>query len=237
MPHAVPPIHAVLFDFARTLFRLIDPVEMIRDIATEHGHPEIAADAEELARVLGDAHLHPEVVRLWELGDLSEAGHLAYRTGWIARVAKLGPILDPLAAAMANPARWPPYADTAEVLAGIAERGIPIAVVSNIGWDIRAAFARHGLDRHVDVWTLSYEVGAMKPSPAIFKHALRELGVAGRNALMVGDTPGADGGATAVGCRVLLLPGAEGVVSWLAPSEEVRGLGAVLHLLDAANRR
>ncbi|KYF66577.1 hypothetical protein [Sorangium cellulosum] len=70
---------------------------------------------------------------------------------------------------MANPARWPPCADTAEVLAGIAERGIPIAVVSDIG--------------------------------------------------------------------VLLLPGAEDVVSWLAPSEEVRGLGAVLHLLDAANRR
>lgn len=237
MPNAVPPIRAVLFDFARTLFRFADPAQTIRDVATAQGRPDIAADAEALAGLLNDAHLHPEVIALWELGDLSEAGHLAYRTGWIARVAELNPILDPLAVAMAHPERWPAYADTAAVIAGVAERGVPIAVVSNIGWDIRQVFALHGLDRHVAAWTLSYEVGAVKPDPAIFKHALAALGVPARNALMVGDTPAADGGATAVGCRVLLLPGAEGTASWLAPTDEVRGLDAVLHLLDGANGR
>lgn len=238
MPHPVPPISAVLFDFARTLFHLTDPAKIIRDIAIQRGHSRIAADAEELALLLGKAHLHPEVLALWELADLSEAAHLAYRTGWIARIAELSPILEPLATAMADPAHWSAYADTAEVLAGVAERGVPIAVVSNIGWDIRAAFARDGLDRYVNVWTLSYEVGAIKPSPDIFKHALGKLGIPGRNALMVGDTPGADGSATAVGCRVLLLSGAEeATTSWLAPSDDVRGLEAVLHLLDAANGR
>jgi len=237
MSHDVLPIRAVLFDFARTLFRFNDPAQLIRAIATQEGRLDIAADAEALAGLLNDAHLHPEVLELWKHGDLTEAGHLAYRTGWVARVAELSPILEPLAAAMIDPAGWPPYADTAAVLAGVAERGVPIAVVSNIGWDIRAVFALHGIDRHVDVWTLSYEVGAVKPDPAIFKHALEKLGVPGRNALMVGDTPAADGGATAVGCRVFLLPGAESAASWLAPSDEVRGLGAVLHLLDAANRR
>jgi hypothetical protein len=75
--HAVPPISAVLFDFARTLFRFDDPVQVIRDIATGHGRPDIAADAVDLAGLLNEAHLHPEVIALWEQGDLSEAGHLA----------------------------------------------------------------------------------------------------------------------------------------------------------------
>lgn len=238
MPHTVPPIRAVLFDFARTLFRFAEPAQLIRDVAIQQGRTDVAADAEALARLLNEAHLHPEVIALWERGDISEVAHLAYRTGWIARVAELKSILDPLAAAMADPTRWPVYADTAEVLAGVAERGVPIAVVSNIGWDIRAAFALHGLDRYIDVWALSYEVGAVKPNPAIFKFALERLGVAGRDALMVGDTPAADGAATVVGCRVFLLPGNEAATtSWLAPSEQVRGLSAVLHLLDAANKR
>jgi len=52
---------------------------------------------------------------------------------------------------------------------------------------------------------LSFEVGAVKPSPAIFETALTRLGVAAEDAVMVGDSEEADGGARALGCGFLLV--------------------------------
>jgi FMN phosphatase YigB (HAD superfamily) len=52
---------------------------------------------------------------------------------------------------------------------------------------------------------LSFEVGAVKPSPEIFQTALARLGVAAEDALMVGDSEEADGGAVAVGCQFALV--------------------------------
>jgi haloacid dehalogenase superfamily, subfamily IA, variant 3 with third motif having DD or ED/haloacid dehalogenase superfamily, subfamily IA, variant 1 with third motif having Dx(3-4)D or Dx(3-4)E len=69
---------------------------------------------------------------------------------------------------------------------------------------------------------LSYEVGAIKPEPAIFRHACAELGVQPTRALMVGDTT-ADAGAAQVGCSTLVLPA--------TPPGEPHGLAAILGLL------
>ena len=52
---------------------------------------------------------------------------------------------------------------------------------------------------------LSFEVGAVKPDPAIFETALTRLGVAARQAVMVGDSEEADGGARALGCGFVLV--------------------------------
>jgi FMN phosphatase YigB (HAD superfamily) len=52
---------------------------------------------------------------------------------------------------------------------------------------------------------LSFEVGAVKPNPGIFQTALVRLGVEAADALMVGDSEEADGGAEAVGCRFALV--------------------------------
>ncbi|HEY0529988.1 MAG TPA: HAD-IA family hydrolase, partial [Actinoplanes sp.] len=83
-----------------------------------------------------------------------------------------------------------------------------VAVVSNIGFDIRPHFAAWGLDSLVDAYVLSYEVGRTKPDPAIFLRACGMLGVDPERALMVGDTP-ADAGAVQAGCAALVLPAAE----------------------------
>ncbi|MDP9168212.1 MAG: HAD-IA family hydrolase, partial [Actinomycetota bacterium] len=104
-----------------------------------------------------------------------------------------------------DPARWTPYPDTAAVLAGLHRRGIRVAVVSNIAFDVRPAFARIGVAGDVDEFVLSFEVGAVKPGPQIFETALARLGVAAADALMVGDSEEADGGAVAVGCRFALV--------------------------------
>ena len=52
---------------------------------------------------------------------------------------------------------------------------------------------------------LSFEVGAVKPDPAIFETALDRLGVAAADAVMVGDSDEADGGARALGCGFTLV--------------------------------
>jgi FMN phosphatase YigB (HAD superfamily) len=89
--------------------------------------------------------------------------------------------------------------------------------------DLRPIFAAHGLDRLVDAFTHSYEVGAEKPAPAIFLAAARSLGVAPEETLMVGDHP-VDAEAERVGMRVLMLPEEF--------DREMRGLDRVLALIE-----
>ncbi|WP_345702019.1 HAD-IA family hydrolase [Kitasatospora terrestris] len=99
-----------------------------------------------------------------------------------------------------DPDAWQPYADAGPVLRELRRRGIPVAVVSNIGWDLRPIFRRHGLDEFVDVYLLSFEFGAQKPEPTIFQEACDRLGLAPADVLMVGDDVPADGAAAALGC-------------------------------------
>jgi putative hydrolase of the HAD superfamily len=103
---------------------------------------------------------------------------------------------------------------------------VPVAVVSNIGWDLRPVFRVHGVADDIDAFVLSYEHEVQKPDPGLFQVALDALGVAGdaaRETLMVGDNPGMDGGAAALGCQVLLVDP--------LPVEERPG--ALLPVLDA----
>ncbi|MFI9409086.1 HAD family hydrolase [Nocardia gamkensis] len=100
---------------------------------------------------------------------------------------------------------WTPYPDSRAVLDLLAAQGVPVAVVSNIPFDIRPSFAARGWDRLVAAFTLSFEVGAMKPDPGIFGSALRDLGVPAEAALMIGDSAEADGGAEALGSRFALV--------------------------------
>ena len=51
------------------------------------------------------------------------------------------------------------------VLAGLHRQGIKTAVVSNIAFDVRPAFASIGVADDVDEFVLSFEVGAVKPQP------------------------------------------------------------------------
>ena len=111
-----------------------------------------------------------------------------------------------------DPSSWTPYPDTVEVLAKLASQGVRTAVVSNIAFDLRPAFAAIGADRYITEFVLSFEVGAVKPDPQIFTTALQRLGVDAADAVMVGDSDEADGGARAVGCGFILvdpLPTAE----------------------------
>lgn len=143
----------------------------------------------------------PELEGLWARRDLEAADHRAAYEG----LAVAAGLPDPgLARVLYDrhmlPEAWHAFADTVSTLRELRRRGVPVAVVSNIGWDPRPVFARYGARELVDVFVLSYEHGVQKPDPALFRVALDALGVAGEQALMVGDNVPADGGARVLGC-------------------------------------
>lgn len=82
----------------------------------------------------------------------------------------------------------------------LRDRTIPVAVLSNIAWDLRPVFAHHKLDHLVAAYVLSYEAGVKKPDSRIFEMTCDLLGHPPADVLMVGDDLSADGAATAIGC-------------------------------------
>lgn len=225
---------AVLFDFSGTLFRIESTASWLRAVLGDADitlpEPELvqAAKALEVAGALpggaNPAQLPEELAEVWRIRDQSAALHRAAYTGLSRQVELPDPGLhDALYDRHKTPAAWTPYPDAAEVLHALCERGIGIAVVSNIGWDLRPVFREHGLDPYVDAYVLSYEHGIQKPDPRLFAVACEALEVDPRQTLMVGDDRRADGGAAALGCRVHL-------VDHLPAAERPDGLRPVLEL-------
>ena len=100
-----------------------------------------------------------------------------------------------------------PFAgDVPAVLAAIKARGVQVAVISDIHFDIRPAFHAAGLSESIDLYLLSFEHGVQKPDKSFFQIALNQLRLQPAQVLMVGDRAQPDGGAVALGITTLLLP-------------------------------
>ncbi|WP_223290979.1 HAD family hydrolase [Streptomyces avicenniae] len=214
MPDAAA--EAVLFDFSGTLMRVEPAVSWLGAALGRVGVTLPGAEAERLAGALEEAGalpggqapgaLPPALAELWAERDRDADRHRATYTALARRVPLPVPELyDALYDRHMEPEAWRPYADAADVLRALRERGVPVAVVSNIGWDLRPVFRAHGLDTLVDAYVLSFEHGVQKPAPRIFALACAALGVAPGRTLMVGDDRRADGGAEALGCAVRLV--------------------------------
>ncbi|MGW0866173.1 HAD-IA family hydrolase [Streptomyces koelreuteriae] len=227
---------AVLFDFSGTLFRVESTDSWLRGTlagaAIRLAEAEVAAAARalEAAGALpggGDpARVPEELADAWRIRDQSAELHRAAYTGVSRQVTLPDPTLhDALYDRHMHPDAWAPYPDAVEVLRTLRERGIPVGVVSNIGWDLRPVFRTHGLDPYIDVYVLSYEHGIQKPDPRLFATACEALGADPRRTLMVGDDRRADGGATALGCGVHF-------VDHLPVTDRPDGLRPVLDLVS-----
>ncbi|SOD62987.1 putative hydrolase of the HAD superfamily [Streptomyces zhaozhouensis] len=210
-------IRGVLFDFSGTLLRIEPALNWLR-VGLERVGVEVppdelrrlAAELERAGALPGGSEpeeIPPELRGLWDARDIDAAGHRRLYVTLSRRVELPGPpeLHEVLYDRHMEPTAWRPYPDTGPVLARLRERGVPVAVVSNIGWDLRPLFAAHGLLEWVDAFALSFEHGVQKPDPPLFAWACRELGVAPQQTLMVGDNATADGGATALGCTVHLV--------------------------------
>jgi len=116
------------------------------------------------------------------------------------------------------------------VLAGLAARGVKLAVISN--WDRRLPRILRGLDLEdrFDVVTVSSLAGVEKPAAEIFTRTLDRLGVAADRALHVGDSPLEDySGAENAGLAAALID-RSGAFSG-QPYRRIAGLAEVLELV------
>lgn len=214
------PFEAVLFDFHSTLVDQGDPHAWL-ELAWRHAaRPATARDTLGPARA---DRLAAWVDRIWEhvlevdphnQRDLSSRRHREVYDTLVARLPEVDPALSQ-ALYQVMLETWIPYDDALPVLRELRRRGLKLALISNVGVDVRSVLERGGMAGLFDAVLLSFEVGAVKPHAPIFERALSALGVAPGRALMVGDSARDDAGAAQLGIRTLLLPRTRGAVHGL----------------------
>ncbi|GAA1090377.1 HAD family hydrolase [Tsukamurella spumae] len=196
----------VLFDFSGTLFRLEPDPQWFAGLVAADGRPLDDAAQRELQHRMTvpvglPVPMAGEALRTWHARDLSAADH----RGAYLHVLEHSGVADAgdrerLYDEFSNPLNWTIYPDTAEVLRAVRDAGLAVGVLSNIGYDIRPAFARAGIADLVDEFVLSFEAGHAKPDLEVFRIAAAALGLAPERVLMVGDSHEADGASRAIGC-------------------------------------
>ncbi|MEX0742862.1 MAG: HAD family hydrolase [Actinomycetota bacterium] len=97
------------------------------------------------------------------------------------------------------------WEDSVPVMRELRRRGLPLAIVSNCDHSTRPVVERLGLYDEADAVILSFEVGAAKPSPEIYRAALERLEVEAGDALFVDDQAGYCDGAAALGIQTVLI--------------------------------
>lgn len=97
------------------------------------------------------------------------------------------------------------WEDSLPVMRELHRRGLATAIVSNCDHSTRPVVERLGLSDEVNVVILSFEVGAAKPSPEIYRAALEQLDVEAENALFVDDQAAYCDGAAALGIQTALI--------------------------------
>ncbi|GAA3388231.1 HAD-IA family hydrolase [Streptomyces roseoviridis] len=202
-----------MFDFSGTLLRIESVAHWLDAALAETGirlaGDEFARTVERLAfhgAMPGGSHprrMPGRLEPLWAERDLDAERHHAVYTALMREAGVTEPALcRALYERHKAPAAWHPYPDAARTLGELSRGGVRVAVVSNVGWDLRPVFRAHGLDEWVDVYALSCELGVQKPDPGIFRFACEGLGLRPAETLMVGDDRTVDGGAQALGARV-----------------------------------
>ncbi len=216
-------IKAVLLDWGHTLFDTSGSVDFIVEWACAHGSTVETDDV----RLMWDAARR----RSRSTEEMSKGRDLSadlHRQCWTDLWAELDARVPGVAAALyefeTSALGWTPYVDTAEVLTALAERRIPVVVVSDVPFDLRPILASYGLEHLIHAHVLSGEHHTVKSELRLFTIALEAVGVDPAEALMVGDNHLNDGAAVEVGIRTLLLPP--------VAHGEPRGLWAIIDLVD-----
>jgi putative hydrolase of the HAD superfamily len=197
---------AVLLDALGTLLELLPPVPRLRAGLREHAGLEV--DEAPAARAIA-AEIRYYRAHLGEGGTAAGLAGLRERCAEVVR-AELGADGVPRAAlltALLAALEFRAFPDAAPALAVLRQRGARIVVVSNWDVSLHERLQETGLAPLVDGAVASAEIGAAKPDPAIFRHALGLAGgVEPARAVHVGDTLGADvEGARAAGIRPVFL--------------------------------
>ncbi|MBM3646209.1 MAG: HAD-IA family hydrolase [Alphaproteobacteria bacterium] len=116
---------------------------------------------------------------------------------------------------------------TLEVLPELKRRFGRLACLSNdIGPWSRKLRQRFGLERWIEEWFISGDLGLRKPDAAIYLRALRQLGADASDVVFVDDRPRNLDAALRLGIQTMLLDGAGS-----APASSHRAIGSLTDLL------
>lgn len=179
-------LDAVTVDGFGTLLELDDPVPTLESALAELGlfrsRPEVAeAFAAEVR------HYRPRADRGRDRESLA-----ALRAECVAVfLAQLGASIGPEAFVepFMNALRFRVVDGSVEVLEGLRERGLLLAVAANWDCSLPELIERLGLDGLFSTVVTSAEAGRPKPDPAVLRLALERMGVEASRTLHVGDEP------------------------------------------------
>ena len=201
-----PAACALLIDGMGTLVTLQDPVAALRS--------ELAALGIDVSAAEASAALRAEIAhyRAHMLQGADAAGLAALHADCAAVLRDALPApaqrveTRVMTAVLLAALRFGAFGDAREALLAARRRGARIVVVSN--WDVSLSEVLEavGLAPLIDAVITSAAVGAAKPSPAIFTHALAVAGVGPGRAVHVGDSVSDDVvGARACGITPILV--------------------------------
>ncbi|MFC1638021.1 HAD family hydrolase [Patescibacteria group bacterium] len=80
------------------------------------------------------------------------------------------------------------YPDSIEILGWLKNRGYKLGVISNLATPYKYPFFRLGLDKFLDEYIFSCDVGLVKPSEGIYRMMAERFGFDSSEILMVGDS-------------------------------------------------
>lgn len=194
----------VTFDAFGTLVRMDPPAPVLAALLADAGY-EVddrvveAALREEIAHYRARMHVGGDAAGLDALR--AECGAVLSRA-----LGAAGPGPDEATGMLLASLRFRLHDDALPALDALAARGTRVAVVSNWDCALPHHLERLGVADRFTAIVASAAVGAAKPDPAIFLHAVRAAGVQPGDALHVGDRRAEDlDGARAAGLDALLL--------------------------------
>ncbi|HEX2234112.1 MAG TPA: HAD-IA family hydrolase [Thermoleophilaceae bacterium] len=195
---------AVLLDALGTLVELQPPAPRLRRELADAGFDV----SEERAAAGFGAEIGYYLAHHLDGGDRPGLEDLRDRCA-LALMGELGlPELDHATArrAMLAALEFAPYPDAEPALRELRADGIKLVIASNWDCSLPDWLEPLGLLDLVDAVVTSADVGAAKPDPALFRHALEQAGSPAAETVHVGDSLDNDvAGARAAGIRPLLL--------------------------------
>ena len=98
------------------------------------------------------------------------------------------------------------FPESLQTLNDLCDRGLRLALISNLASPYKRAVTNLNLDSHFDAILYSCDLGIAKPNPDIYTAALSQLDASPESTLMVGDSQRSDvDGPMACGIRGLLI--------------------------------
>jgi len=197
MNSSAPAPKVLFFDVAGTLLHTAEPVgDTYARVAARHG---VTFDAVQLHQGFKTAF-----AGMGSRDDETVPNHGDDRNWWreIVRRALASQSLPPtfpfddyfeeLYLHFAKPEAWTPFPDVVPALDHLRSQGYRLAVLSNLDSRLRPVLAGLGLESYFEKLFISAELGAAKPSPTIYRLALRGMDCAPEAAWMIGDEHGND---------------------------------------------